>query len=119
MGIQVESFETESNFDYLDVNGMEYDGTTGPNGVTPTADIFWYSDESVVRSGWRLCAEAPAPTSTLTTTVATITSVTEFRSTTDSVRGKQIRSSVFYGGASSKTTSSEFWEMGSSKISSL
>lgn len=31
--IRVDSFETEEKYDYLTVNGKEYSGTSGPDGV--------------------------------------------------------------------------------------
>eukprot|EP00959_Pyramimonas_sp_CCMP1952_P323643 6773208-Pyramimonas_sp.AAC.1 len=42
--IVVESFNTESYFDTLTVNGVSYSGSVGPSGITPTADIVWSSD---------------------------------------------------------------------------
>jgi len=59
--IVVESFDVESYFDYLIVNGNTYSGTSGPDGVTPTGSMLWSSDFSVQRSGWRLCMPALAP----------------------------------------------------------
>jgi len=61
--IVVESFDVESYFDYLIVNGNTYSGTSGPDGVTPTGSMLWSSDFSVQRSGWRLCMPALAPAS--------------------------------------------------------
>ncbi|CAK0869735.1 unnamed protein product [Prorocentrum cordatum] len=60
--IQVESFDVESYFDYLLVNGKRYYGTSGPTGVTPLSSVTWSSDHEGTRSGWRLCAESLAPT---------------------------------------------------------
>jgi hypothetical protein len=62
--IAVESFNTESGYDKLTVNGMEYDGTTGPSGITPTTFIVWSSDSDATLGGWRLCMEEPMPTPT-------------------------------------------------------
>jgi len=64
--IEVESFNTESYFDRLTVNGRAYSGTNGPSGVIPTANIQWASDFSVQKSGWRLCAGIPGVTSSPT-----------------------------------------------------
>jgi len=60
--IEVDSFLTETNWDFLFVNGLEYHGEHSPQDVVPTSQIEWYSDCSVTRSGWRLClAGSPAP----------------------------------------------------------
>jgi hypothetical protein len=59
--IVVETFDVESYYDYLTVNGNTYSGTSGPDGVTPTGSITWSSDFSVQRGGWRFCMLAPAP----------------------------------------------------------
>ena len=45
--ISVESFDTEFYFDTLIVNGDDYSGTEGPEGVAPTESIFWSSDYSI------------------------------------------------------------------------
>jgi len=66
MPIIVESFSTESWFDYLTVNGHRYSGSdwwwwkAGPIGVTPTTHIHWSSDFSWQRRGWRMCANRPS-----------------------------------------------------------
>ncbi|CAK0791378.1 unnamed protein product [Prorocentrum cordatum] len=64
--IVVEAFNTESNRDYLIVNGAYYSGTSGPSGVTPSASIVWSSDRRKSSSGWRLCmpvsTSPPPPT---------------------------------------------------------
>merc|ERR1719382_2182699 len=61
--IVVESFDVESYFDYLVVDGVRYSGRAGPDGVAPTGSMLWSSDSSVQRSGWRLCmpTSTPAP----------------------------------------------------------
>ena len=41
--IRVDAFDTESGWDKLVVNGVEYDGTSGPAGVVPTSDMQWTS----------------------------------------------------------------------------
>ena len=41
--IRVDVFDTESGWDKLVVNGVEYDGTSGPDGVVPTSNIQWTS----------------------------------------------------------------------------
>ena len=42
--INVVSFDTESSYDQLTVNGEAYDGSRGPGHVVPTQDITWHSD---------------------------------------------------------------------------
>ena len=58
--ITATSFDTEPSFDKLKANGVEYDGTVGPNGVLTDQPVVWYSDSSVERAGFRICA-SPAP----------------------------------------------------------
>jgi len=53
--IVVKRFNTEGKFDKLQVNGAEYSGTDGPDGVTPVGEVVWSSDYSVQHAGWRLC----------------------------------------------------------------
>jgi hypothetical protein len=53
--IKATSFDTERNYDKLYVNGVRYDGTSGPSDVTPTTIITWTTDRSVTRAGWELC----------------------------------------------------------------
>lgn len=69
--IRVVAFNTESTYDKLTVNGIEYAGTAGPNGVTPETEIVWASDFSAARSGWQIC-----PPATSTPTVQTTASPT-------------------------------------------
>jgi len=68
--IVVEYFNVESYFDYLLIDGWKtFSGRRRrPSGFTPSSSIFWSSDFSVTRRGWRLCEpdrrlleEAPAP----------------------------------------------------------
>ncbi|CAK0822818.1 unnamed protein product [Prorocentrum cordatum] len=71
--IVVESFDVESYFDYLVVDGgARYTGSSGPSGVTPTSSIMWSSDFSVTRSGWKFCmpVSTPAPPPTAAPTPA-------------------------------------------------
>jgi len=68
--ISIETFDTERGYDMLRVNGEAYHGSRSPEGVTPTTDITWSSDQSVTRSGWKICAEPPAAPSPATTTTA-------------------------------------------------
>lgn len=64
--IQVSSFETESRYDFLVVNGVQYSGTAGPFGVVPNGDITWASDSTVTKSGWKLCPTTGGTTATTT-----------------------------------------------------
>jgi subtilisin family serine protease len=61
------AFSTETNYDFLTVNGVRYHGTTGPQDVA-LGPISWGSDQSVVSTGWEICAgdaavESPSPPS--------------------------------------------------------
>ena len=50
-------FNTESGYDKLYVNGVEYDGTTGPDGVVlSTGPLTWSSDSAIALTGWEVCA---------------------------------------------------------------
>jgi len=65
--LEVKSFDTESGFDYLTVNGEKYDGSGGPyrgqgsgnihDVQTVSGEITWYTDYSVTRSGWTVCGQ--------------------------------------------------------------
>jgi len=59
--IEVEQFKTEKNFDYLTVNGERYAGRRGPEGVMPTTDLEWVSDDSKRGKGWKICAVDVSP----------------------------------------------------------
>jgi hypothetical protein len=55
--IRTAAFNTESGFDYVYVDGVNYAGTDGPSQVTlERGTITWTSDGSVTRSGWKFCA---------------------------------------------------------------
>jgi len=77
--IVVEAFHTEANYDLLVVNGVSYSGNLGsqggPHGVIPSGAIQWSSDYSIVKTGWKLCADSPV--TTVVATTATTTSTTE------------------------------------------
>merc|ERR1711934_829110 len=77
--IAVEAFHTEANYDLLVVNGVSYSGNLGsqggPHGVIPSEAIQWSSDYSIVKIGWKLCADSPV--TTVVATTATTTSTTE------------------------------------------
>jgi len=53
--ISVESFSTESRYDFLTMGGTRYSGTSGPPSRSYSGSISWSSDVSVTNSGWRLC----------------------------------------------------------------
>jgi hypothetical protein len=59
--LSVTAFTTESGYDFLTVNGVRYDGTSGPEGVQVAAGstIFFTTDYSVVRSGFEICGASP------------------------------------------------------------
>lgn len=64
--ISVVAFNTEGNYDKFKVNGVQYSGSTNPDGVTPTTAIVWTSDFTITRSGWKICPDVdssptPAP----------------------------------------------------------
>eukprot|EP00929_Paragymnodinium_shiwhaense_P032381 TRINITY_DN1794_c0_g1_i5.p1 TRINITY_DN1794_c0_g1~~TRINITY_DN1794_c0_g1_i5.p1 ORF type:complete len:682 (+),score=140.70 TRINITY_DN1794_c0_g1_i5:82-2127(+) len=62
--INVVEFDTEGGYDKLKVNGQDYDGSSGPHGVTPTTDIVWTSDSSVQAGGWKICPPLEPSTTT-------------------------------------------------------
>jgi hypothetical protein len=67
-------FNTEGYFDNLTVSGVDYSGTTGPNGVNVVAgeSITWSTDGSIVGQGFTVCvtgAPTVSPTRSSPTTV--------------------------------------------------
>ena len=48
------AFSTEHVYDKVTVNGVQYSGSTGPDGVVASS-MTWWSDGSVVRDGWKIC----------------------------------------------------------------
>ena len=67
--IDVVAFSTEAGKDRLLVNGVAYDGSTGPVDIVPTADITWSSDaqpqhEVYADSPSRVCTSASYTRST-------------------------------------------------------
>ena len=50
-------FHTESCCDYVNISGILYRGSTGPNGVAVAAGstFAWGSDGSVTNAGWTIC----------------------------------------------------------------
>mmetsp|Transcript_26199 Transcript_26199/g.60687 ORF Transcript_26199/g.60687 Transcript_26199/m.60687 type:complete len:420 (-) Transcript_26199:371-1630(-) len=53
--ISVQNFSTEAGYDSLLINCKGYSGTSGPEGVLPDTTIYWYSDSSIVSTGWKIC----------------------------------------------------------------
>ena len=60
--LSVTSFETESCCDYMTIDGVQYQGTSGPDGVvvTPGTSMTWYSDGSISSAGWKICVAPEA-----------------------------------------------------------
>mmetsp|Transcript_17689 Transcript_17689/g.41596 ORF Transcript_17689/g.41596 Transcript_17689/m.41596 type:complete len:108 (+) Transcript_17689:72-395(+) len=52
--IDVVYFGTELGYDKLTVNGVDYSGTSGPQGLIPKDVISWTSDDSVRKGGWKI-----------------------------------------------------------------
>lgn len=63
--LSVGSFNTESYFDRITVNGQRFSGAAGPNGeaMADGETLEWYSDYSITRSGFVICAVPPSPPS--------------------------------------------------------
>jgi hypothetical protein len=61
MTLSVTAFNTESGYDNLIVNGVQYSGTTGPGGVQVVAGatITFTSDGSVAMTGFAVCGASP------------------------------------------------------------
>jgi hypothetical protein len=56
-------FDTESGYDRVTINGVVYDGTSGPSGehVTAGVSFTWASDGSVTEAGFTICAAHALP----------------------------------------------------------
>jgi len=76
--ITSEAFNTEQDYDKLQIGSHEYSGSTGPSGSV-TGSITWSSDFSVQAGGWKICkgsgatplAPTPGPTPAVTTAPTT------------------------------------------------
>jgi len=57
--LSVDDFATENAFDYVEFDGNQYSGLTGPEETNVTSDsvLFWTSDYSTTHKGWRMCTE--------------------------------------------------------------
>merc|ERR1712129_532892 len=64
----VQSFETESEYDHLTINGIECNGVSHPGPQNVHDEISWTSDSSVVNGGWRICFDEPQSTTDPPTT---------------------------------------------------
>jgi len=63
MVVTATSFDTETNYDQMRINGRVYTGADGPTDVALAKDsvIVWTSDSSVTRSGFTLCKTTASP----------------------------------------------------------
>ena len=65
----IDAFETESHFDKLTINGVEYSGDLshvqmeGLEGMVPVGNIMWTSDYWMSSLGWRICRLPPVTSS--------------------------------------------------------
>jgi hypothetical protein len=59
--LHVVAFATEQDFDVLRINGHDYSGARGPQGVIPTGTIYWGADSDVQSTGWKLCTRDGTP----------------------------------------------------------
>merc|ERR1712129_329916 len=57
--MSVQSFETESYYDHLTVNGLEYNGVNHPEPQDVYHQILWTSDYIYANGGWRICFDEP------------------------------------------------------------
>jgi len=57
--IDVKEFDTEPDYDVMEVNGQSYSGRLGPHGVVPITNIRWFSDYALTRKGWKICPFGP------------------------------------------------------------
>jgi len=53
-----EAFSTESRHDVLTIGGVQYAREDGPPSGSYTGKITWSSDNTINKSGWRLCRDA-------------------------------------------------------------
>ena len=72
--LDVLDFSTETYFDYVNVDGIDYDGTTGPEGVavTTSSSISFYSDGSVTDAGAHICMSQTPPSTSITWLLAAL-----------------------------------------------
>lgn len=59
--LDVKEFATEAGYDKMTIGCQRFSGAVGPQGVTPTGDITWASDENTgalywnTKAGWKIC----------------------------------------------------------------
>jgi hypothetical protein len=58
--LSVTAFETEERYDWLEVNGVQYSGTSGPENVQVPegGTVTFFSDDSESRSGFEICGSS-------------------------------------------------------------
>ena len=51
------------DYDYMDVNGQRYCGSSGPHGIVPTVGtpVIWHSDGGSSAGGWEICIGVTSP----------------------------------------------------------
>ena len=56
--VSATAFDTEQDYDFLTVGGVDFSGTRGPENQFLSAGevLIWASDSSIVRRGWTVCA---------------------------------------------------------------
>jgi len=70
--VSAESFHTEVLYDVLTFGGKQYSGNQGPSDVqVPLGVVMWFSDQSTVGNGWKLCPTEPAQEALLGTELST------------------------------------------------
>jgi len=62
--LHVDTFDTETYWDWFYVDGTYYSGQSGPAGRSAKANgwMVWYSDYSATRPGWKICSSTSAAT---------------------------------------------------------
>jgi len=105
--IQAGECETERNYDKLNINGVNYHGSANykPRPTVPTGDIYWSTDGSLVRKGWKLCVMQTTTVSTWTTTT-TLTTISFTTSTTTTLLATN---QILFVGNGDDTTHTNRW----------
>ena len=65
--VRVEAFETETFYDVLSVDGLDYSGDASviPEYFDVNQQITWRTDFTSTQTGWRICFQATTTTTTL------------------------------------------------------
>jgi len=59
--IEAQDFNTEADYDILEVDSVPYSGSNSPHQMTAGVSIKWTSDSDLADLGWKLCPKvAPA-----------------------------------------------------------